>query len=141
MENSWTPEEDETLRKMWGPKSSAEEIGQLIKKSRNAVIGRARRLKLVYHKPRMFSTSKEKSVPARRALDLPVVPSDEGKGFLELEGKYCAWPLWEHNERPNQRFCGKKTISKSSYCAECHATAYTKAPKPNRRRLADERLH
>lgn len=41
----WTPREDEILAREWGKKSSRE-IGALIGKSRNAVIGRAYRLRL-----------------------------------------------------------------------------------------------
>lgn len=41
---NWAPSEDETLRQMWADMKPASEIGRILGRSRNSVLGRAFRL-------------------------------------------------------------------------------------------------
>lgn len=77
----WTPEEDATLRLLIERRKTASQIGAVIGRSRNAVIGRAHRLKLKFFHPSGFDTprSMKKSAPKRvkesRALRRTTQPS------------------------------------------------------------------
>ena len=46
----WTSEQDAKLRELWGDDLSRRQIGEIIDKQGNAVIGRARRLGLPFRK-------------------------------------------------------------------------------------------
>lgn len=47
--NSWTMEQLDTLRKMWAEGRTAREIGAVLKRNRNSILGKAHRLGLPKH--------------------------------------------------------------------------------------------
>jgi GcrA cell cycle regulator len=53
--SQWTPEREHTLTTMWMSGSSGSEIALVLRVSRNAVIGKVRRLKLAYRTPTEIS--------------------------------------------------------------------------------------
>lgn len=142
---TWTEDEIALLLKL-SEQFSEGEISRKIGKSRNSIVGKLRRLRgkpTPKEKIRVYQTKKNVSKPARQSLDLPVIPSSEGKDILELTNKDCVWPLWGDKERPNQRFCGQKIeIVGASYCNSCLRKAYQKSDRPDRKRLGEgERIH
>ena len=67
--DSWTEEEINILRDRWAKNSSASTIANLIGKSRNAVLGKAHRLKLEYHGP----------IKSNRTPNFPKIPKPKPK--------------------------------------------------------------
>tara|TARA_B100000700_G_C15001207_1_gene836363 strand:- start:599 stop:1096 length:498 start_codon:yes stop_codon:yes gene_type:complete len=129
---SWTPEREEKLKKLWKKGHSGSEIASILgNTTRNAVIGKAHRLKLETRSVSRKSTQKVGSEKdnisevknqklgrkARfRALLLDKNFEAENPTKLEdLTDDHCRWPLGEKME-PASLFCGRKSIEKFPYC-------------------------
>ena len=129
---SWTPKREEKLRELWKKGHSGSEIANILgDTTRNAVIGKAHRLKLdarsVSRKP-IQKTNLEKDNVAevknqklgRKAkfkallLDKNFEPENPTK-LENLTDSHCRWPLGERIE-PAKFFCGRKSIEKFPYC-------------------------
>jgi len=129
---SWTPKREEKLRELWKKGHSGSEIANILgDTTRNAVIGKAHRLKLdarsVSRKP-IQKTNLEKDNVAevknqklgRKAkfkallLDKNFEPENPTK-LENLTDKLCKWPLGERIE-PAKFFCGRKSMEKFPYC-------------------------
>ena len=129
---SWTPERQEKLRQLWKKGHSASQIaGMLGDTTRNAVIGKAHRLKLEARSISRKSTikvniEKENTSEAksqklgRKArfkallLDKSFEPEDPKK-LEELTDETCRWPIG-HPYEEKFYFCGRKVMEKFVYC-------------------------
>ena len=68
----WLKNEDDQLRKLWNDGLSAAQIGQLMSRSKNGVLGRAHRLELTARgQPSAFVTPR----PATSREPRPAVPT------------------------------------------------------------------
>lgn len=117
---TWTNEQVATLRELWESGKSASEIAQILgdEFSRNAVIGKAHRLRL---DGRPSPIGKKPLSLARPA----------GATLMELTARMCCWPIGDPHE-PGFHFCGRRVVGRRSYCADHANLAYSegKPPKP-----------
>ena len=129
---SWTPEREEKLRELWKKGHSGSEIANILgDTTRNAVIGKAHRLKLdarsVSRKPIQKANLEKDNVAevknqklGRKAkfkallLDKNFEPENPTK-LENLTDNHCRWPLGEKME-PASFFCGRKSMEKFPYC-------------------------
>ena len=129
---SWTPKREEKLRELWKKGHSGSEIANILgDTTRNAVIGKAHRLKLdarsVSRKPIQKANLEKDNVAevknqklGRKAkfkallLDKNFEPENPTK-LENLTDKLCKWPLGERIE-PAKFFCGRKSMEKFPYC-------------------------
>jgi len=129
---SWTPEREEKLRKLWKKGHSGSEIaGILGNATRNAVIGKAHRLKLetrsISRKSSTKANTEKENISevknqklGRKArfkallLDKNFEPENPTK-LENLTDKHCRWPLGEKME-PASLFCGRESMEKFPYC-------------------------
>ena len=129
---NWTPEREEKLRQLWKKGHSGSQIANLLgDTTRNAVIGKAHRLKLQARSVSKKSTSKKNieknntteikgqklSRKARfKALLLDKNFEQENpKKLEELNDTTCRWPIG-HPDEKDFYFCGRAPIHSFSYC-------------------------
>jgi GcrA cell cycle regulator len=131
---SWTDERVALLKKLWGDGRTAAEIARSLGAgfTRNAVIGKAHRLKL---SSRMspISSSMSKAKPAntqrapiqrlKHAAPPPVKIDVKGIKLIDLKERMCRWPLGDPQD-PNFNFCGCNTVPGLPYCADHARMAY-----------------
>ena len=111
---SWSDEQIETLKALWGQGKPASEIAEILgNTSRNAVIGKAHRLGLS-GRP---SPIRKKTSTAR------------GANLLAVTERMCKWPFGDP-KKTDFHFCGRAIDVSMTYCAEHRAIAYTPAKKP-----------
>ena len=128
----WTADKEKKLKQLWSEGHSASQIaGILGDTTRNAVIGKAHRLKLkgrLIAKKSTIKTNVEKNDISevknqklgRKArfkallLDKNFEPENPTK-LEDLVDGNCRWPLGEKME-PASLFCGRKSIEKFPYC-------------------------
>ena len=130
---SWTKEREQKLRELWGKGYTASQIAEMLggDTTRNAVIGKAHRLKLAAR-----VASKQSGSPKKQAATSGL-NKQEGhisrksrfksllldknfevenpKKLEELSDKNCRWPIGHPNEK-NFYFCGRNPIKSFSYC-------------------------
>lgn len=136
MDNSpgWTNEQIDILTDKWSTRS-ATEIGAMINKTRNAVIGKAARLGLPHKKKTggsMRVLLPKKDRPARRskvrlqveAIPVPV-PVDGGVHILDLVGHHCRAVIGRGSDGL-ARYCGAHKSKPHPYCAGHAALYYNK---------------
>jgi len=130
---SWTPERENKLKELWKKGLTASQIAtQLGDTTRNAVIGKAHRLKLEARatSKKTISTSvkskNENKVDtkheklSRKArfksilLDKNFEPENPKK-LEELTDNTCRWPIGHPYEK-EFHFCGRKPLEKFPYC-------------------------
>lgn len=135
---SWTDERVNLLKELWGEGKTAAEIAKLLGGvTRNAVIGKAHRLKLsgrvspiqqntrpetVEHRARETVRAVKTSAPRDPSIRA-VTPETfiEGKRIklVELREGHCRWPMGDPKDE-NFCFCGHDTLAGLPYC-EHHA--------------------
>lgn len=132
---SWTDERVALLKKLWGEGRTAAEIARALGSgfSRNAVIGKAHRLKLSSRlspisspapKIKVANTQKMPPVRAVRQAPPPPVKIDvKGIKLVDLKERMCRWPLGDPKD-PNFNFCGCNTMAGLPYCADHARMAY-----------------
>ena len=130
---SWTLEREKKLRTLWKKGHTASQIARLIgETTRNAVIGKAHRLKL---ESRIASKRSSTTTPnvklkndveikreklSRKArfksllLDKNFEPENPKK-LEELTDDTCRWPIGHPYEKEFY-FCGRKPMEKFTYC-------------------------
>lgn len=129
---SWTDDRVAILKKLWGEGKTAAEIAkELGGVTRNAVIGKAHRLKLSNRvspiqqnskKTTNKSSSAGKPPPRTRAprVKKPVEPVDIiGVQMKDLKEKMCRWPIGDPKSEEFE-FCGSESVPSLPYC-EGHA--------------------
>ena len=149
IETVWSEAKTEELRELWASGLSAADIAKRLGcgLTRNAVIGKAHRLKLERRVerqailPRQYPTQRRKRVliPPRRPPPQvpkppPPPPSWRGLKLGELEREHCRWPLdvptrilhWPKVWKPTTRFCGAPVFEEYPYCKAHCCAAYPK---------------
>ncbi len=111
IEFEWTPERVAELTKLWATGLSASEIGRRMGITKNAVVGKVRRLDL---------TMRRAPPPPKRAPS--VVTLDR------LSANMCSWPMGEPGKE-DFRFCGQPALAAKPYCGEHCAMAYVPAKR------------
>tara|TARA_B100001559_G_scaffold300434_1_gene286554 strand:+ start:59 stop:418 length:360 start_codon:yes stop_codon:yes gene_type:complete len=102
----WTPERVEELTKLWATGLSASEIGRKLGITKNAVVGKVRRLDLAMRRQ-----------PPVAKIDHKIITLDS------LKANMCSWPNGEPG-KPGFRFCGKPAEIGKPYCAYHCEIAY-----------------
>ena len=149
---SWTDERVSLLTKLWGEGHTAAEIAkQLGGVTRNAVIGKAHRLKL----SNRVSPIQQNKKPAnknieRKSVKKAISPSSKEKGnvaeiqvlqqehiksgdlysLMELKPRMCRWPCGDPKQE-DFGFCGDNAMPGLPYC-EAHAKVAYQAATRNR---------
>lgn len=145
---SWTDDRVSILKKLWGDGHTAAEIAKKLGGvTRNAVIGKAHRLKL----SNRVSPIQQNKKPANKNIErkvaekvkLPIsaakkpaanvekyssVISGELYSLIDLKPRMCRWPSGDPKEK-GFGFCGDNTISGIPYCAEHAKLAYQAATR------------
>ena len=130
---SWTPEKEEKLKQYWKKGYSGSQIASMLgdDTTRNAVIGKAHRLKL---EARTVSKKSENKITAEKNNSTETKTQKMGrkarfrallldKNFErenpikleELTDETCKWPIG-HPHEENFYFCGRKSMEKFPYC-------------------------
>ena len=130
---SWTDERVALLKRLWGEGRTAAEIAkELGGVTRNAVIGKAHRLKLSNRVSPIQQNSKKPVVKAveekPKAAKLIKPPMREeiregGVTMAELTPRMCRWPMGDPKS-PDFRFCGCQAEPGMPYCEEHAKIAY-----------------
>ena len=110
----WTAERITELTRLWATGLSASEIGRKLGITKNAVVGKVRRLDLAMRRQ-----------PPTRKVQSKVITLDG------LTASMCSWPNGEPG-KPDFRFCGKPTAAGKPYCVPHCEIAYV----PNTRKKA-----
>jgi len=159
---SWTDERVALLKRLWGEGKTAAEIAKLIGGvTRNAVIGKAHRLKLsgrvspiqengegavVARAPRKPSeprtartinkvTSRDMIAPVIMPKIEPDFCIGEGVQLIELKERMCRWPVGDPKEE-GFKFCGGPSSEGMTYCDHHCRLAYQVNTK-NKMRIDD----
>ena len=129
---SWTPEKEEKLKELWKKGHTASQIAaQLGDTTRNAVIGKAHRLKLqaraVSKKTGPRSPDEKNNVHEVKQQKLggkakfkallldKNFEQENPKKLEELTDETCRWPIGHPYEKKFY-FCGRKPMPKFPYC-------------------------
>ena len=138
---SWTDERVSLLKKLWGDGKTAAEIAkELGGVTRNAVIGKAHRLKLSNRaspiqqaKKTTITKAQNQNTPPEKKVQksAPVLKVDEVKGgvaLTDLKPNQCRWPQGDPREG-EFGFCAAPCVPGMPYCAEHVAVAYQPATR------------
>ncbi len=128
---AWTNELIHELTQLWDAGYSASHIGKRLGVSKNAVIGKAHRLKLPARPSpiRAERTVPRLRPPAPKAVLRPlpaleVVPKPAPKpARRRAGGPSCLWPIGDPGE-PGFHFCGEPSVPGKPYCDSHCAKAY-----------------
>jgi len=129
---SWTPEKEQKLRELWKKGHSGSQIaGMLGDTTRNAVIGKAHRLKLEARSiskqinkktqvqknnfPEIKKTKLGRKARFKALLLDKNFEQENPKNFEDLTDQTCRWPVG-HPHEENFYFCGRKSLEKFVYC-------------------------
>ncbi len=143
---SWTDERIALLKKLWGEGQSAAEIAKVLGGglTRNAVIGKAHRLKLSNRVSPIQQNNKKTPAIVAKAVEekKPIVPQKiikvktSGVAMVNLKERMCRWPHGDPKD-PGFYFCGDETLAGLPYC-EDHAKMAYQAPSRSRVLAAED---
>jgi hypothetical protein len=155
------------LTELWLSGYSSGECARRLGVSRNAAIGKLKRLGLLGRdrprlpimarrvdiqlptdfpkvinrppkKPRIRQNQRPLPPPEPyQAPPPPPVPPIGSFSLLDLRHNSCRWP---NGERPDYRFCGMPRVGEGSYCAEHHAMAHSRGSQRDYDRAAEQAL-
>lgn len=126
---SWTDDRVKLLKQLWGEGKTAAEIAkELGGVTRNAVIGKAHRLKLNSRvSPIQQNVKKTKAERKENTFKPTPVRKIEFKGIgiklKDLETDMCRWPSGDPKDK-DFVFCGCKKVEGLPYCPEHCKAAY-----------------
>jgi GcrA cell cycle regulator len=132
---SWTDERVALLKRLWGEgKTAAEIASELGGVTRNAVIGKAHRLKLsnrvspIQQNKKPVAVATKQPVPAEKKIRQTLEQDNNrvGVAMLELGALMCRWPLGDPREEKFS-FCGDGSIPGLPYCEAHSKVAYQAA--------------
>jgi len=148
---SWTPDKEEKLKELWKKGHTASQIAEILgDTTRNAVIGKAHRLKLAARGPSKNSQPvRKESASSQIKYDKYISRKSRFKSILldknfetenpktleELDNKNCRWPIG-HPDKKDFYFCGRIPIEGFTYC-KLHVL-YAFQPKNQKEELIDK---
>jgi GcrA cell cycle regulator len=150
---SWTKEREQRLEKLWEKGYTASQIAEMLGEgtTRNAVIGKAHRLKLAARavskqpkSPKKLDAASDLNKQERyiskksrfKSLLLDKnFEAENPKKLEELSDKNCRWPIG-HPDEENFYFCGRNSVEGFSYC-KLHVL-YAFQPKNQKEELIDK---
>jgi hypothetical protein len=162
--HDWTKKRIALLSEMWMSGYSSGECARRLCVSRNAAIGKLRRLGLLGRdRPQLPIMARRVNIqlptdfptvinrpPKMRPNTRPLPPPEPYQAppppplppigrfsLLDLRAGHCRWP---NGERPDYRFCGAPQLFDSSYCAEHHALAHNRGSQRDFDRMAAQAL-
>jgi GcrA cell cycle regulator len=128
---SWTDERVDLLRRLWGEGKTAAEIAKELGDgvTRNAVIGKAHRLKLSsrvspiqQNTKKVKAEAKQQVAPRRIAKKIPVFKGKE-INMEDLREGMCRWPNGDP-QTDDFSFCGCQAVEGIPYCSTHAQIAY-----------------
>lgn len=140
---SWTDDRVATLKKLWGEGKTAAEIAkELGGVTRNAVIGKAHRLKLSNRvspiqqnkkvaAPKPQNQNKKPAAaeaPSRKKIKEYIDDGRERIPLADLKPGTCRWPMGDPRDK-DFGFCGCKALPGLPYCLEHSQVAYQPATR------------
>lgn len=142
---SWTDEKIDELTKLWDQGLSASVIGKKLGVSKNAVVGKAHRLKLPARPSPIKRDGSGGGAPRRRILNIrpEVEPAPAPTRYEEEEEaapprrqkapqrrvraaegtQACVWPIGDPGDS-DFHFCSEPAVPGKPYCSEHCAKAY-----------------
>ena len=94
MPKLWADDEDEVLRQEWAKGTRTDDIGRLLGRSRNSVIGRAHRLGLEDHR----LMPKRVEIDGDKIFDAWLEYWVEGTSINELAQRHCTSEVWWYKQ-------------------------------------------
>ncbi len=150
---TWTDERISELARLWESGHSASAIGRILGVSKNAVVGKAHRMRLA---SRPSPIRQERRAPSRRRLPILTKPLDktvpaatapaiepdpepepEPRPSVSKDhrGPNCLWPIGDPRQ-PDFHFCGARAVEGKPYCPDHCARAYITRPLRSEDRAA-----
>ncbi len=129
---TWTDERVDELSRLWASGYSASAIGRMLGVSKNAVVGKAHRMRL---ESRPSPIRRDQRTPARRRVPMPaqtlprqpiaVAPPPTPRWIIQRksDGPSCLWPIGDPSEA-DFHFCGAQAVEGKPYCPDHCARAY-----------------
>ena len=144
---SWTDERVLLLKKLWGEGKTAAEIAKALGGvTRNAVIGKAHRLKLSNRispiqqnerkEDRAPEIKKQAKVAKAVVMAKPANMSFKSLKMIELKERMCRWPSGDPKDE-DFSFCGCTSVPGLPYC-EDHAKMAYQVPSRSRTLKAED---
>jgi GcrA cell cycle regulator len=115
----WTAAATKRVERLWASGLSGNQIAKLMGTTRNAIIGKARRMGLPARK---ISQPVLKKKIARKPKSRPVFQGTSDAVMALVDG-LCKYPYGEPCKE-NFRFCMKSTENKGVYCSEHQGLCY-----------------
>lgn len=127
---SWTDERVNLLKRLWGEGKTAAEIAKELGEgvTRNAVIGKAHRLKLssrvspIQQNTKKVKTESKPVAPRRSMKKIPIFKGKEVK-MEDLRENMCRWPNGDP-QTEEFSFCGCGCVEGLPYCSTHAQIAY-----------------
>lgn len=121
---TWTEERVATVTRLWNEGLTTAEIGRMVGMSKNAVVGKAHRLRLP---SRPSPIGQGKGIRSVRPPAGPK-PAPPPRPVLQLAvgTASCKWPIG-HPDEPDFHFCGEPALLDKPYCQAHYAKAYVPA--------------
>ncbi len=119
----WTPNQIFKLELLWAEGLSTAEIGRRLNISKNAVVGKAKRLKLPARPSPIVRGGEKADKPVITRLPTNYVQPLAKISRKDFKNKPCCWPIGQPKDK-DFRFCNEITLPGKPYCAEHDKLAY-----------------